>query len=104
MKTGIFRPRKAGKWFKLKFGTFREGVSDNLLSFDVQISWKSEINVVQNGLLSFLESKNLNLNFFLSASLVYKLNWKQVDKEMKTISFLSISIDILETISIDVFY
>ena len=49
MKTGIFRPGKNGKCIKLKFETFGEGNSDHLLSVDVKILIKFEVNIIQNG-------------------------------------------------------
>ena len=40
VKTGIFRPGKTSKCFKIKTETFREGSSDHLLSVDVKILLK----------------------------------------------------------------
>ena len=52
VKTGLFRSKKTGKCFNLKIDTFKEGIWDQLLSIDVRILLKFEVNIVQNGPLS----------------------------------------------------
>ena len=73
METGIFRPGKSGKCFKLKPGTFREGTSDHLLSVTVKSrgcpKWFFK--------LEFFVTKSLSLRFILSASvlLIERVVW-----------------------------
>ena len=44
-----FQIQKTGDCFNLKIETFKEGISDHLLSIDVRILLKFEVSIVQNG-------------------------------------------------------
>ena len=69
-KTAFLDPGNPGKTLKPNFVKFIEGSADHLLSVNVKILFKFQVNVVAIILEETFKEKNMNLRFLLFTSAI----------------------------------